>query len=484
MNLGNPRARPQLDCVLVVGLAACAGGLACAAPIEAAVATAIVLVALARRGAPVVAILGSLAFLLGAARATSAVRRYERDRAAIVDGSRRWPARCRIAGVVARSPVLLGDALSLDVDVTEGDCDVRGRVTLHVPRGSPPEMAPVLARGDVVEAVAQLAPGHRFWNDATGDPRPPQARRGVLLSGGAQDVVVRARGHGLGALIDRARHRLRERIVATFPPDTTAMARALVLGEDDLTASDQRAFRRSGLAHLLAVSGMHLVLVVATFVAFLRALLVRMPAVATRVAPMRVAAACGVPLAWIYADLAGGSGSAIRAAWMVTAGFLAHVLSRKPDTPRAFGLSVAGMALADPLVAFDLSFALSAAATAGLLALSGRIAAALLARTPGWLALPVRAVSASLAASIACAPVLACMTSDLPIAGVLANLLAVPLGEMAALPLCLAHAFLEPLPGAERGCAVAASGALGLVRALAHVFAHVPWGTAPVPAPT
>ena len=47
----------------------------------------------------------------------------------------------------------------------------------------------------------------------------------------------------------------------------------MVLGEDDLTTPDQQAFRRSGLAHLLAVSGMHLVLVVATFVAALRGLL-------------------------------------------------------------------------------------------------------------------------------------------------------------------------------------------------------------------
>lgn len=475
----------QLDSVLAVGLAACAGGLACAAPVEAATATALVLVALARRGAPVVAMVGAVAFLAGAVRSVSVVRSYEHDRAHVIEAGR-WPARCSLAGVVARSPVLIGDAMKLDVEVATADCaggtaqGVRGRVTLHVPRA----VAPPLARGDTVFAVVQLAPGYRFWNDDTGDPRPPQARRAVLLSGGAEDVVVRERGWGLRATIDRGRHRLRERILATFPDDTAAMARALVLGEDDLAAPDQRAFRRSGLAHLLAVSGMHLVLVVATFVALMRALVVRIPLVATRVAPLRVAAALGLPLSWIYADLAGGSGSALRAAWMTSAALLAHVLSRKPDTSRAFGLSVAGMVLVDPLVAFDLSFALSAAATAGLLALSSRIAQPVLARTPSWSAPAVRAVSASLAASIFCAPVLACMTADLPLAGIVANLVAVPLGEMAALPLCLAHALLEPLPGAEKGCALAASGALALVRGVAHAFAGIPWGAAHVPAPT
>ncbi len=475
--------RSRLDGVLVVGLAACAGGLAVASSVAAAVATAVVLVALARRGAPVVAILGALAFLVGATRASAVVHTYEHDRAHVLAAGH-WPARCGLRGEVVRSPVLLGEAFKVDVDVAAGDCarpeSLRGVVTLHVPR----DLGRRMARGDEIEAIAQLAPGYRFWNADTGDPRPAMARRGVLLSGGAEDLVVRRAGRGVGAVLDHARARLRERIEATFPADTCAMARALVLGEDDLASAEQRAFRRSGLAHLLAVSGMHLVLVVATFVAALRALLVRIPAVATRVSPLRVAAAFGVPLAWLYADLAGGSGSAIRAAWMTSAALLAHVLSRRPDTQRAFGLSVAGMALADPLVAFDLSFALSAAATAGLLGLSAPLARPALARAPDWLAPVIRATCASLAASIACAPVLACMTANLPLAGIVANLVAVPLGEMAALPLCLAHALLEPLPGAERGCALAASGALAMVRVVAHAFASLPWGTAPVPTPT
>jgi competence protein ComEC len=483
MNLTDGEAEPRLDTVLVVGLAMCAGGLACAAPLEAGAAAGVVLVALARRGARLAALLGAAAFLLAALRASSVVGIHERERARVVEGGR-WPSRCALRGVVARSPVLLGDAYRVDVDVSASECagrgDARGRVTLHVPR----DVAPELVRGDVVDAIAQLAPGYSFWNVDTGDPRPAQARRGVLLTGGADDAVVRERGAGARAFVDRLRARLRGRIVATFPAETEAMARALVLGEDDLASTDQRAFRRSGLAHLLAVSGMHLVLIVATFVAGLRALLVRLPFAYARVAPLRVAAAAGVPLAWAYADLAGGSGSAVRAAWMTSAALLAHVLSRKPDTWRAFALSVSGMALADPLVAFDLSFSLSASATGGLLALSSRLARPALARAPAWSAPVVRALSASLAASIACAPVLACMTADLPLAGVLANLVAVPLGEMAALPLCLAHALLEPLSGAERGCALAASGALGLVRSVAHAFAGARWGTASVPTPS
>lgn len=486
MSLRDHASPPPLDPVLVVGLAAAAAGLACAAPVQAGLATGVVLVALALRGARVTALVAALAFAAGAARADRLVRSHERAREE-VEASGRWPSRCMVQGIVARSPVLLGDAYMLDLEVNRGECNttrpgfvVRGLVTLHVPRTA----APPLARGDVIDAIAQLAPGHRFWNADTGDPRPAQARRGVVLSGGAEDAVVRDAGGGLGAFVDHLRDRLRGRIVATFPRGTEAMARALVLGEDDMAAADQRAFRRSGLAHLLAVSGMHLVLVVATFVAALRAVLVRVPAIVSRVAPVRVASAIGLPLAWIYADLAGGSGSAVRAAWMTSVALLAHVLSRTPDTRRAFAISIAGMVLVDPLVAFDVSFSLSASATAGLLVLSTPLARPVLARVPSWSSPLVRALAASLSASLACAPVLACITADLPVAGLLANLAAVPLGEMAALPLCLAHALLEPLPGAERGCALAASGALFLVRLVAHAFARLPWGAAPVPTPT
>ena len=74
------------------------------------------------------------------------------------------------------------------------------------------------------------------------------------------------------------------------------MARALVLGESDLDEADNQAFRASGLAHLLAVSGTHLVLVVVGAVARAR----RRPPAASRgqaragtsVAGQQVGASC------------------------------------------------------------------------------------------------------------------------------------------------------------------------------------------------
>lgn len=462
---------PRGDPLAILGAAACAGALSFVAPVATSVAAAFALVAVARAGRAFTAVLAAIVFAIGAWRAGDAIARHDASReAAIGDGP--WPARVAITGTVVRSPVLAGDALRIEVDVPG-----RGLVALHVPHAE----APPLARGDAIAAIAQLAPLDRFWNEGTGDPRPMHARRGTVLSGGAQAIDVVHRGSGVRAWIDRARGHVRERILATFTPDTRGMARALVLGEDDVAPDDRRAFRKSGLAHLLAVSGMHLVIVAASVVAALRALFVRVPALAARWDAWRPASAIGIPLVWLYADLAGGSGSAIRAAWMMSVALLARVLGRRSDPWRAAGLAALVMTIVDPLAAFDASFVLSALATAGLLALARPIEEAIARRAPRTPRFVRAALAATIAATVACTPVLACMAPDLSLGGIVANVVAVPAGEAAALPLCLAHALLAPWPAAERGCAVAASGALAIVRAVAHAFS---WAVIPVPSPT
>ncbi len=57
----------------------------------------------------------------------------------------------------------------------------------------------------------------------------------------------------------------------------------------------------------------------------------------------------------------------------------------------------------------------------------------------------------------------------MPVLGLVANLIAAPIGELAALPICLAHAVLAWAPPVERGAAILGSGALMAVRAIARV---------------
>jgi competence protein ComEC len=317
-----------------------------------------------------------------------------------------------------------------------------------------------------------------------------------LASGGAEDVRVVRRAGGLLAAIDRFRAYSRRRIEATFATEAAPMARALVLGESDLEAEDDQAFRASGLAHLLAVSGTHLVLVVSGAVLAMVSILRRITWASSRWEVGRIGAGCGAAFAWLYADFAGGSGSAIRAAAMLSFALAARALGQGAHGPRAFGLSLVGIALVDPLVAFDLSFLLSVAATAGLMLLQSPIALRLAPTPVSFSDRPEpsaptriwRTVSAALAttlsATIGCAPILAFISPTLPIGGVVANLFAVPLGELLALPLCLSHVLIGFAPLVERGDALVASGTLLLVRGIARTTQRATWLALEVPQPS
>ncbi len=410
-------------------------------------------------------LLASLCFLLGGTRACLAIAAFERGRSAVeVEGN--GIRACEGEGEIVSSPTLRGDSFAWDAEVALRSCDGapvtwRGRIRLYseMAQGS-------LRRGDRVRFFARLGPMHRFWNDD--DPRGDEAHRGILRSGSVVLLDVTHQGRGAAAAIDRARSHVRERILASFSRESAPFARALMLGENDLDTEDDRAFRSSGLSHLLAVSGVHLVLAVLVAVRVLRAMLLRWTWFAMRVPSDRVASGLGVPIAWLYADFAGGSGSALRAAWMLSALLLARACGRRSSGVRAYSLSVFALSLIDPLAVFDVSVVLSVLATGGLLLISQPVEKKL----APWISVSVlrTSIAATASATIACTPILLRMSSRIPTGSLLANLVAGPLGELFALPLCFLHALASPVPPLERGAAMMATYALLMVKTFAHRF--------------
>jgi len=471
----------RIDPLLPVAAGTLCGSAASAAPLPALAAASGLLIVLRGSGRATLRTL-ALALIAGAltvGRARWQLSRYEVARIEARDALGA-PARCAGTARVRRSPVWRDGTAVFVADLTDADCGGRRLPPVRVRLvGGPSD----LARGDRLAVVAQLAAIRLFRNADLPDPVHRAARGGVTLTGGTVAIERIAAGRGLAAAIDRARGHVRRRIAATFAPASVPMARALVLGEDDLDEVEAEAFRASGLSHMLAVSGTHLVFAVLGLVAALRFVLVRIEGLAARHDVERASAVVGLVLALIYADFAGGSGSAWRAAWMLAAMLGARALGRRPSGARALGLSLVIGALIDPLLAFDVSFLLSAAATAGLLTLGRRWANAAQARLTGLLRHLAKGLAATVASMLPCAPLLAVFAPRLTVAGLVANLAAAPLGETIALPLCLAHALLAPVPCLERGVALVASGALLAVRAIAHASAAVSFLSFPVLAP-
>ncbi|MEZ4222093.1 MAG: DNA internalization-related competence protein ComEC/Rec2 [Polyangiaceae bacterium] len=470
----------MLDSVLVLALAAAGGSLAATSPLVTGVTGLAVFALLWRRARRVVLGAAIVVLALSALRARLALADFERDHAALRQ-LLAGPRRCAMSLRVVESPTLRGDRTRIVGDVSSGDCEGRAlppRTRVAIYGGSPG-----LRRGDELEAIADLAPVRLFRNLGAPDPTPRAAARGVLLSGGAHAVELTGRKVTVSGWVDAARAHARRRILNTFTPQAQGLARALVLGENDLDDEEAAAFQKSGLSHLLAVSGTHLVFAVVSLVLALRWLLVRIPRLAAQRDVGRITAGAGMVLALAYADFAGGSGSAWRAAWMLSAAYAARVLGRGPATLRAVAWSIVVGLCVDPLAAYDLSFMLSLAATTGLLVLSSR-AGGWLARVPSralkWL---LTAVAATLASMIPCAPLLALMSAELTLAGIAANVIAAPFGELVSLPLCLVHPLIGVVPSLERGVALTASGALVVVSKVARWSAAATWAAVPVPLP-
>jgi competence protein ComEC len=377
---------------------------------------------------------------------------------------------------------VLGGELTYQADLTHLDCEdhlLKGPIRARL-SGGPRD----LGRGDRVRLVGDVGIIELRQNRDLPSPWPSAARRRAVVSGVAYDVEVVSHGRGFTRLIDRARARVRERIQATFAAKAVPLARALVLGESDLDDADNEAFRKAGLLHLLAVSGTHLVFAVVAIVRALSFVLVRIEALAVRVDVARIGSALGVPLALMYSDYAGGSGSAWRAAYMLAAVLGAKALGRRSSASRSMAAALLCGALLDPLTLFDVSFMLSAAATAGLLWL-GPLLSARCGAVPSRVARFVaRSMAATVSSMLPCAPLLALLGPELTLAGLFATVVAAPFGEFVSLPLCLVHGVLAPFPHLERGLALVASGALIAVQQIAQEAASVDGLSVRVPPPS
>jgi ComEC/Rec2-related protein len=242
-------------------------------------------------------------------------------------------------------------------------------------------------------------------------------------------------GHESGVLRwgDRLRQTFLGSLQQRLAPEEFALAQSYIFG-DRFALSDETedAFARTGLMHILAVSGMHLAVLLAGVWLALRALHVR-PAVAYVVVALVVLAAVWIIGPWI---------SFLRSALLflfVAAGSvladLGFVLRASIRPMNALAAASCTMLLAQPTCLFDVGFQLSVAATAGLLAFAPRRGWPAFSRLPRFLAATARfaasLVLVSLAAQAGAAPILALQFEKLQMWTAVTGILAIPLSTVA-----------------------------------------------------
>ncbi|MFQ5439396.1 MAG: ComEC/Rec2 family competence protein, partial [Paracoccaceae bacterium] len=246
------------------------------------------------------------------------------------------------------------------------------------------------------------------------------------------------------------RMRLARSIRARIPGEGGAFAAAILTGDRSaIDPATTQVLRDSNLAHLLAISGLHMGLLTGFVFAAIRYALAGVPYVALRVPVSRIAALGAFFTALGYLLLSGGNIATQRAFVMVAVMLLAVMIDRRALTLRAVALAAVIILVLRPESLIEAGFQMSFAATTAL------VAAFALMRDRGWF-LPGRGIwrglgqrmlalfLASLIAGIATAPISAFHFNRVAQFGLIANLASVPVMGLVIMPAAVLAVLVSP----------------------------------------
>ncbi len=185
---------------------------------------------------------------------------------------------------------------------------------------------------------------------------------GYLKSGCEPDISLGS--HGFKYKLEMARKSMLKRIDLLLPNELSGLLKGILLGNkrdiDEQIISD---FRVCGLSHLLAVSGLHMAVIVFALSAMLRNFGLR----------YRAVAAVTLAVLWLYIALTGFSYSVMRAGIMTSMLLVGRLVKREADSLNSLGAALLIICCWRPYAAADVGLLMSASATLGLIVISPRV---------------------------------------------------------------------------------------------------------------
>ena len=217
-----------------------------------------------------------------------------------------------------------------------------------------------------------------------------------------------------------AREKVRSLLLAAQGDRAGAFSYAMLFGDTEyMEDSDKTAMREVGVAHVVAVSGLHVGVLCAVILFLLNKLRVRKKA-----RPFIL-----LPILGFYAYLAGFTPSVLRASIMALVALTASALGERYDDISSLSLAAILILLIRPLYLFDLSFVMSFLAIFGIAALGNPLEKAFLRhKVPPRLA---SALALSFATTLSLIPLSAVVFGRIALAGFALNLIVVPLASAA-----------------------------------------------------
>jgi len=363
------------------------------------------------------------------------------------------------------------------------------------------DQVPLLHPGERIRFPARLRPFKNFNNPGRYDYASAMSFNGLACGASVSDgrrVVPMGQGPLplWRALVEKVQKPVRGFFEKNLEPQDYALYRALVLGERQGIGQEEREpFDRTGLGHVLAVSGLHIGLVAWVSFLLLKALFSRFYVLALKTDVRKLAALSTCIPVVAYTLVAGFQISTQRAMIMVLAYLFSLVLGREKEVWSTLALAGLCILAIDPHALFSISFQLSFAAVIGILWLTPM----LFNRFPSVDESPAKGrtilnriflyviglVLVSFSATIFLLPITSLYFHRFSLVTIPANVTVVPLLGLWVLPSGLLSAFTLPFSSSIAGFFLWL-GAWGLkaMIGLIHFWSDLSWSSVWVPTPT
>ena len=233
-----------------------------------------------------------------------------------------------------------------------------------------PSLFPVISCGDSIAFTTHLEkPQNRHDLPLEWDMETYMHRKGIVATAYLQPEKIAVIGYDCGFYWKL--RQLREEIIAligqsNLSDPTTAFFIATITGDDSFLTDDSREqYSRSGLAHILALSGLHVAIIATVIAIFL------FPLHLMRQRKMRYIIT--ITILWIYAIVTGLSPSVTRAVIMTSLFLLALMIERRNSSLNALCFAALVILLFSPMSLYSIGFQLSFCAVTSILVFANRI---------------------------------------------------------------------------------------------------------------
>jgi competence protein ComEC len=266
----------------------------------------------------------------------------------------------KIEGMVCTEPEVGNTTSTFQLSASEIQTDdttkeISGKALIRVPRYRDYHY------GDILKVTGKLETPPRFDDF---DYRSYLARQGIYSVINYPEIEILDTGKGLKPLawIYSLRDRLSQNLSLALPEPQASLAQGILLGlRGNIPYSLQEAFSRTGTAHLLAISGLHLSIIIGIVLSASIWIFGRRYYIYIWLAFLAI---------WLYALVTGMRPPVVRGAVMGSMFLLAEYLGRQHSASTALAFAAAVMVGIEPQVLWDASFQLSFLAMAGLIFLA------------------------------------------------------------------------------------------------------------------